>query len=119
MGLEALQALSRADVELDGIIYTVRPPRLQDCIASGDIPFPVLDELARAEKERDAAAGDVPMAEVIHSYEMNDSYVRLSVLAINGEPLELTLDDVKDIPASHYAELLAIARRVKPLPGKD
>jgi hypothetical protein len=58
------------------------------------------------------------MEEVIPSYQLNDTYVRLCVLAVNGEPVELTAEDVRDIPASHYDRLLAYARRTEPLPGK-
>lgn len=120
--LERLRESRRADVTLpSGLNATIQLLRVQDFIAAGDVPMPVLEEISKKAKP-DAPAGEaldgLSIEDLRHSIAFNDVIVRLSVVALEGEPVELTAEDVKLLDAEDCTEIVAYAMRTKALPGK-
>lgn len=120
--LERLRESRRADVTLpSGLNVTLQLLRVQDFIAAGDVPMPVLDEISK-KANPDASAADaldgLTLDDLRHSIEFNDVVVRLSIVGLEGEPVDLSPDDVKLLDAEDCAEVVAYAMRTKALPGK-
>jgi hypothetical protein len=122
--LERLRASRQATVELpSGLNVTIRLLRMQDFIRAGDVPMPVLEEIeklkdAEAEGEDESVIGKLTLEQLKHAIGFDDTIVRLTIIAIEGEPVELTDDDVKLLEARDCHEVLAYAMRIKALPGK-
>jgi thymidine phosphorylase len=122
--LERLRASRRADVTLpSGLEVTIQLLRVQDFIAAGDVPMPVLESIrAKASTNGDVNEKDVLEAltteDLRHSMQFNDTIVRLTVVAIEGETVQLSEDDVKLLDAEDCTEVVAYAMRTKALPGK-
>lgn len=122
--LERLRASKRADVTLpSGLEVTIQLLRISDFIAAGDVPMPVLEAIRAKAKTN----GDVDDSEVLdaltaddlqHSMRFNDTIVRMTIVAIEGEPVTLSMDDVKLLDAVDCTEVVAYAMRTKLLPGK-
>lgn len=108
--LDKLKASNRQDVLMpSGFTYTIRLPRLQDLIASGDVPMPILSKLGEADP------ADATPEELQAMIRFNDSVVCASVVAVDGEAVTLTMDDVRDIPPDDATKVVAIALRTEAL----
>jgi len=126
--LEERRAARIGDVTLkSGLNVTIQLLRVQDFIAAGDMPMPVLEDLQRKAEAKKSSNGDVSEADVLkdlsledlrHSMAFNDTIVRLSVIGMEGEPVELSPEDVKLLDAEECTEIVAYAMRQIPLPGK-
>jgi hypothetical protein len=116
--LEARRAANTADITLEsGLEITGTLPRIRDCLMGGDIPLPVLAEL-----EGSVAAGATPQLtpeqmQAVGAF--NDNLVMAFVKAIEGEPADLTPEDMGLFSEEEYNEIVLYASRAKPLPGKD
>lgn len=120
--LDILREHSAGDVTLkSGICYTIQPPRFEDCLEQvGDVPLPVLEQLAAREKAEEGEELPKPnLTELKAVAALNDAYVVLAVKAINGTAVEDGEIAARDIPAADYDDLRDYAKRVKPLPGKE
>jgi hypothetical protein len=116
--LEELRAANTADVKLpvSGLTATIQLPRVRDCIIAGDIPLPVLAHIDRE------AGGDTPdltpeQMKAVASF--NDGLVLASLKALDGDPVELTREDLALFDEEDLQEIVLYASRAKPLPGKD
>ena len=111
------QPPQRLEVTLpSGLAVTLRRPRLRDCILAGGVPLPVLDHLVKAA----ASNGDAPAVsneDAAHMARFQDEMVRRSVVAIDGQPVELTAEDVGEFSQEDYDRVVEIATRadVSPL----
>lgn len=117
LALEALRAKNRTDVKLpSGLLVTIRLPRIRDCIIAGDVPLPVLAKMDVATED---AVADLSADEMRALAAFNDELVKMAVVAIEGEDVALSLEDVGEFEDDDYNEIAAYASRQKPLPGKD
>ena len=118
--LDILRAATIADVTCkSGIIYTIHPPRFEDCIAAvGDVPMPVLEELAKREQEGDTEPKRATLEQLTAIAALNDAYVLLAIQAVNGIPVAEGELAARDIPGEDYDDLKGYAKREIPLPGK-
>jgi hypothetical protein len=131
--LERLRASKQADVTLpSGLQVTIRLLRVTDFIAAGDVPMPVLDKIrAKAKTNGDISDEEVEQSvrdaltqeeltpeDIRYGHRFNDTIVRMTIIAIEGEPVELTMDDVRLLEAKDCTEVAAYALRTKELPGK-
>lgn len=122
--LERLRASREADITLkSGLNVTIRLLRVQDFIAAGDVPMPVLEEISKkAQGNGEVTPGEaldgLTLEDLRHSIQFNDVIVRLSIIKMEGEPVDLTAEDVKLLDAEDCSEVVAYAMRTKELPGK-
>lgn len=117
--LDDWKALATGDIELpNGPTVTIHLPNLRDCIISGDVPLPILQKMEEAGKAKNGKSPDMTTDELRHVVAFEKEVVRRSVIAIGGEELTLTLEDVETLPEEHRAEIYSYAVREKPLPGK-
>ena len=118
-GLEALRARNRYEETLpSGLSVTIRLPRIRDCIIAGHVPLPVLQrmtELAAAAESNGSPSVSVEDAE--HMARFQDEIVRRAVVAIDGEAVELALEDVADFGQEDYDRIVAFCTRDAPLPA--
>ena len=113
--LEALRAKNRFDEELpSGLKVTIRLPRIRDCILAGGVPLPVLDHLAKAVSN--GGAPTVSNEDAAYMARFQDEIVRRSVVAIDGEPVALTLDDVAEFSQEDYDRIVVLATRQETSP---
>lgn len=107
---ELLREQNRFEEKLpSGLVVTIRLPRIRDCIIAGRVPLPILTHLVEA-----AAAGETPEVSNEDNAAMarfQDEIVRRSVVAINGEPIEMTLEDVADFKQEDYDRIVEYAMR--------
>ena len=124
--LDTWLADTQAEVKTaDGHVLTVVPVRIEDCLIAGAIPVPVLEEMARLEAE--AETGDQTAEEKLAALKtakgIEDEYVRLSIRAFDGEPVDdFGIEGAKRLGAvdpEAYREVLGLAARNIPAPGKD
>ena len=113
--LELLRSRNRFDEELpSGLKVTIRLPRIRDCILAGGVPLPVLEHLVKAASNGGAPA--VSNADAAHMARFQDEIVRRSVVAIEGQPVSLTLDDLSDIAQEDYDRIVVLATRQETSP---
>ena len=109
--LELLRSRNRYDETLpSGLNVTLRLPRLRDCILAGGVPLPVLDHLVK----QAAQNGDAPMVsneDAAHMARFQDEIVRRSVVAIEGEAVMLTADDVGEFSQEDYDRIVELGTR--------
>jgi len=109
--LELLRSRNRFEEKLpSGLTVTIRLPRLRDCILAGGVPLPVLDHLVKAATQN----GDTPTVsneDAAHMARFQDEIVRRSVVAIEGEPVTLTADDVGEFSQEDYDRIVELGTR--------
>jgi hypothetical protein len=113
---ETLERLrKRYDVTLpSGMNVTIRLPRIRDCVIASRIPMPILEHV----KELTANNGDVtPLTPEMQAEDaaaaarFNDEIVRRTLVAIEGEPVEMTLEAVTELEQEDYDALVAYGTR--------
>jgi hypothetical protein len=113
---ELLRSRNRfAETLPSGLNVLLRQPRVRDCILAGGVPLPVLNHVIQAA----ASNGDAPeisREEAQHMARFQDELVRRSVVEIEGEPVELSLEDVAEFSQEDYEKIVAFASRTEPLP---
>ena len=104
----------RYDVTLpSGLNVTIRKPRLRDCIIAGNVPLPVLKHL------QDVASNgnepDLGLDEMASMARFQDEIVLRTLVAIEGEDVEMTPEAVADLEQEDYDALVNYGTRVTPL----
>jgi hypothetical protein len=114
--LELLRSRNRFEETLpSGLTVTLRLPRIRDCILAGQVPLPVLQHVMEA----GTSNGDAPQVsaeDAAHMARFQDEIVRRSVVAIEGEPVSLALEDVAEFSEDDYNRIVAFATRVEAAP---
>ncbi len=114
--LEELRKRNRFEETLpSGLNVTLRLPRIRDCIIAGNVPLPVLQHLMESAKQN----GDAPetsMEEAQAMARFQDEIVRRSVVALEGEAVSLTLEDVAELHQDDYDRIVAVATREETSP---
>ena len=116
---ELLRARSRFDETLpSGLTVTIRLPRIRDCIIAGHVPLPVFAHLVEVASSN-GGTPEVSPEDAEHMARFQDEIVRRAVVAIEGEPIELTLEDVKEFGQDDYDRIVQVAtrERTSPLAG--
>lgn len=133
--IAARRAANRADVTLpSGLRVSLKLPDLQECLAAGEIPMPLLRLMREAAKEmngdpapnrngkRKAADKELSSADLKHMIRYQREMIRASVIALEGEPLDnpLTDEDIADVfvDPEDRAEVIAYAGRDKAFPTR-
>ena len=113
--LELLRSRNRFDEELpSGLKVTIRLPRIRDCILAGGVPLPVLDHLVKAASNGGAPA--VSNEDAAHMARFQDEIVRRSIVAIDGEPVALSPEDVAEFSQEDYDRIVVLATRQETSP---
>ena len=114
--LELLRSRNRFEEELpSGLNVTLRLPRIRDCIVAGHVPLPIITALV----ERASQNGDAPAAspeEAEHMARFQDEIVLRSVVAIEGQPVQLTHADLLDLRTEDYDRIVELALREQASP---
>ena len=111
--LELLRSRNRFDEELpSGLKVTIRLVRIRDCILAGGVPLPVLDHLVKVASN--GGAPEVSNEDAIHMARFQDEIVRRSVVAIEGEPVELSVEDVAEFAQEDYDRIVELGTRAVP-----
>ena len=114
--LELLRSRNRFNEELpSGLKVTIRLPRIRDCILAGGVPLPVLDHLVK-QVQGNGSAPAISNEDAAHMARFQDEIVRRSVVAIEGEPVSLTPDDLNDISQEDYDRIVVLATRQETSP---
>jgi len=105
----------RYDVTLpSGLNVTIRLPRIRDCIFAGNVPMPVMKHLQEIATQN----GDAPelsSEESAHIARFQDEIVLRTLVAIEGEEVEMTLGAVAELDQEDYDALAAYGTRATPL----
>ena len=113
--LELLRSRNRFDETLpSGLNVTLRLPRIRDCVLAGGIPLPVLNHMVK-----EAQNGETPTVsneDAAHMARFQDEIVRRSIVAIEGQSVELSVDDLADIKQVDYDRIVELATRAEPVP---
>src|SRR5262245_34424197 len=97
----------RYDVILpSGLGVTIRLPRLRECILAGNVPMPVLKHLQEVATTQNGE-GELSPEETAHIARFQDEVVLRSLVAIEGEPVEMTPEAVAEFEQEDYDELVA------------
>lgn len=118
--LETLRSRNRFDETLpSGLNVTIRRPRVRDCIIAGQVPIPIIEHLqALAKSNGDAPpelSPEMKMQDAAATARFHDEVVRCSVVAIEGEPVTLTTDDVVEFSQEDYDRIVELGTRSIPL----
>ena len=113
---ETLERLrKRYDVTLpSGMNVTIRLPRLRDCIFAGNVPLPVMRHLQEIATQN----GDAPeltSEESAHIAHFQDEIVLRTLVAIEGEEVDMTREAVSELDQEDYDALAAYGTRATPL----
>ena len=116
--LELLRSRNRYDDTLpSGLTVTLRNPRLRDCILAGNVPLPVLTHVMQlASTTQNGDSPEVSNEEAAHMARFQDEIVRQAVVAIEGEPVSLTADDISEFSQDDYDRIVALATRQETSP---
>jgi hypothetical protein len=105
----------RYDVTLpSGLNVTIRLPRIRDCIFAGNVPLPVMRHLQEIATQN----GDAPelsSEESAHIARFQDEIVLRTLVAIEGEEVEMTREAVSELDQDDYDALVAYGTRATPL----
>jgi hypothetical protein len=113
---EKLRSRNRfAETLPSGLNVTLRLPRIRDCIVAGAIPLPVLSHVAQA-TQQNGDTPDVSNEDAAHMARYQDEIVRRSVVEIEGEPIEMTLELVGELLDDDYKHIVRFATREAPIP---
>jgi hypothetical protein len=113
---ETLERLrKRYDVTLpSGLNVTIRLPRIRDCIFAGNVPMPVMKHLQEIATQN----GDAPELspeESAHIARFQDEIVLRTLVAIEGEEVEMTPEAVSELDQEDYDALASYGTRATPL----
>jgi len=105
----------RYDVTLpSGMNVTIRLPRIRDCIFAGNVPLPVMRHLQEIATQN----GDAPeltSEESAHIARFQDEIVLRTLVAIEGEEVDMTREAVTELDQDDYDALVAYGTRATPL----
>ena len=108
-----LKLRKRYDVTLpSGLNVTIRLPRIRDCIFAGQVPLPVMTHLQQVATQN----GDTPeltVEETAHIARFQDELVRRTLVAIEGEDVEMTAEAVSELEQEDYDALAEYGSRAK------
>jgi hypothetical protein len=90
---------------------TIRLPHIADCIIAGGIPLPALMHIGT-----EGNGSGPTIEEMKHSAAFNDEVVLRTLVAIGGEPVEMTLDAVHELDQEDYDLLRSYGTRATPVP---
>jgi hypothetical protein len=90
---------------------------VRDCIIAGDVPMPVLAHIDASKLEGDVPELTSEQMKAVGAF--NDGLVIASLKALDGDPVELTREDLALFEEEDLQEIVLYASRAKPLPGKD
>lgn len=111
--LELLRSRNRYDETLpSGLTVTLRNPRIRDCILAGGIPLPVLEHLQEAATQN-GDGSNVSNEDAAHMARFQDEIVLRAVVAIEGEPIEMTRDALAEFSQEDYDRIVALATRAE------
>lgn len=109
--LELLRSRNRFEEELpSGLNVTLRLPRLRDCIIAGGVPLPVLEHLMEV-SQQNGAAQEVSNEEAAHMARFQDEIVRRSLVAIEGQEIEMSAELLAELSQEDYDRIVALASR--------
>jgi len=120
--LELLRSRNRFEETLpSGLNVTIRRPRIRDCIIAGQVPLPIIQYIREVAQSNGGPqpelSPEMQMQDAAATARYHDEIVRRSVIAIEGEPVELTLEDVAEIqPQADYDRIVELATRQEPAP---
>lgn len=113
--LELLRSRNRFEETLpSGLRVTLRLPRLRDCILAGQIPIPVLAQVMESATSSNGDTPEVSAETATQMARFQDEVVRRSVVAIEGEPVDLPLETVVEFSQADYDFIVAFATRESP-----
>ena len=105
----------RYDVTLpSGLNVTIRLPRLRDCIFAGNVPMPVMKHLQEIATQN-GEAPELSPEESEHIARFQDEIVLRTLVAIEGEGVEMTPEAVSELDQEDYDALAAYGTRATPL----
>jgi hypothetical protein len=118
---ELLRSRNRFDETLpSGLRVTIRRPHIRDCIIAGRVPMPIIEYVQSVAKS--GGNGQVPelspemkMEDAAATARFHDEIVRCSVVAIEGEPIELATEDVREFLQEDYDRIVELGTRSVPL----
>jgi hypothetical protein len=115
---ETLERLrKRYDVNLpSGMNVTIRLPRIRDCIIAGQVPMPILEhirKLAASNGDTPPLSSEMQMEDAAATARFHDELVRQTLVAIEGEPVEMTLEAVTELEQEDYDALVEYGSRAK------
>ena len=111
--LELLRSRNRFDETLpSGLNVTLRLPRIRDCILAGGVPLPVLEHLSDL-TTKNGDTPDVSNEDAKHMARFQDELVKRAVVAIEGEPVEMTAEAVAELTQEDYDRIVVIATRTE------
>ena len=112
-GETLLKLRKRYDVTLpSGLNVTIRLPRIRDCILAGQVPLPVMTHLQQVATQN----GDAPeltIEETTAIARFQDELVRRTLVAIEGEAVEMTPEAVGELEQEDYDALAEYGSRAK------
>lgn len=112
--LELLRSRNRFEETLpSGLKVMIRLPRIRDCILAGGVPLPVLDHIVKAASN--GGAPEVSNEVAAQMARFQDEIVRRSVVAIEGEAVTLTTEDVGEFSQDDYDRIVELGTRSTPL----
>jgi hypothetical protein len=113
--LEVLRSRNRFEETLpSGLSVTLRLPRLRDCILAGQVPMPVLQHVMKTASNGNEAA--ISTEDAAHMARFQDEIVRRAVVALEGQPVELSAEDVGELSQEDYDRIVEVATRQAPAP---
>ena len=105
----------RYDITLpSGMNVTIRLPRMRDCIFAGGVPTPVMKHLQDIATQN-GDAPDLSPEEAAHITRFQDEIVLRTLVAIEGEEVDMTREAASELDQEDYDALLAYGMRTTPL----
>ena len=112
---QALQSRNRFEETLpSGLVATLRLPDTADCIIAGGVPLPVVEQVMEETKTEQNGKGTLEDAAAMRRYQ--NELVKRSVVALDGHPITLTDEDLKDLLPEDKKRIMEIAAREVELP---
>ena len=114
---ETLERLrKRYEVTLpSGMNVTIRLPRIRDCIIAGNVPMPVMKHLQELSTQNGEAL-ELSPEETALVANFQDQIVLQTLVAIEGEEVEMTPEAVSELDQEDYDALVSYGTRVLPVP---
>lgn len=108
----------RYDVTLpSGLNVTIRLPRLREAVYSGGVPVPIMQHVGeKLSASNGETASDLTPEEVATIAAFQDQIVLRTLVAIEGEPVEMTLEAVAELDQEDYDALANYGTRTTPVP---
>jgi hypothetical protein len=107
----------RYDVTLpSGMNVTIRLPRMRDCVIAGRIPMPILEhvrKLAAGDGDVTPLSPEMQLEDSAATARFHDEVVLRTLVAIEGEPIEMTPEAVSELEQADYDDLVAYGTRDK------